>query len=77
MKTANVALAHSDLQRLITELDARAHDLRRFADAALRHRDARQASAHHEHREEVLRLREYLHLCLRTLTARDADARPD
>jgi hypothetical protein len=58
--TANVALPYPDLVQLIGELDARAHDLDRFAHEARLHRDAQQASRCVEHRNEVLRLREYL-----------------
>jgi hypothetical protein len=63
--SATVQLAYRDLLQLITELDARAHDLGRFADDARRHGDKRGASTHLEHRNEVLRLRESLHRCAR------------
>jgi hypothetical protein len=72
---AKVALPYPDLVQLISELDARAHDLARFADEARRHRDARQASAYLEHRNEVLRLREYLHGCALAAAASAAPAR--
>ena len=58
--SATVSLPYRDLVQLIGELDARAHDLERFADDARRHRDAHQASRCFERRNEVLRLREYL-----------------
>jgi hypothetical protein len=70
MGNANVSLPYPDLVQLIGELDARAHDLDRFADEARRHHDSAQVSRHLEHRNEVLRLREYLHGYLRaTVTA--------
>jgi hypothetical protein len=67
--TANVALPYPDLVQLIGELDARAHDLDRFAHEARLHRDAQQVSRCLEHRNEVLRLREYLQGYARALVA--------
>lgn len=70
--TANVALPYPDLVQLIGELDARAHDLDRFAHEARMHRDSQQVSRCLEHRNEVLRLREYLQGYARALVTAPA-----
>ena len=57
---AMISMPYPDLVQLIAELDARAHDLARFADEARRYRDGQQVSRCVEHRNDVLRLREYL-----------------
>jgi hypothetical protein len=69
---AVVSLPYRDLVQLIGELDARAHDLQRFAHEARRYRDAEQESRCHEHRNEVLRLREYLQGYARALVTTPA-----
>jgi hypothetical protein len=69
---AVVSLPYRDLVQLIAELDARAHDLQRFAQEARRYRDGEQESRCHEHRNEVLRLREYLQGYARALVTTSA-----
>jgi hypothetical protein len=73
IRTANVSLGYQELMTLIGELDARIHDLGLQSEKERRTGGHARASAMFERREEVVRLREYLHACARTMLVEPAD----